>query len=50
MIKRPPIFSTPKAEIHDFLGAQALCLLNSLNPDTSLDLDEFGGDLLAWYE
>jgi ADP-ribosyl-[dinitrogen reductase] hydrolase len=30
-------------------GAQALCLLNSLSRDTSLDLDDFGRELLAWY-
>jgi ADP-ribosyl-[dinitrogen reductase] hydrolase len=31
-------------------GAQALCLLNSLSRNTSLDLDDFGAELLAWYE
>jgi ADP-ribosyl-[dinitrogen reductase] hydrolase len=29
-------------------GAQALFLLNSFSRDTSLDLDDFGGELLAW--
>jgi len=31
-------------------GAQALCLLNSLNQDASLNLADFGAQLLAWYE
>jgi ADP-ribosyl-[dinitrogen reductase] hydrolase len=31
-------------------GAQALCLLNSLSRDTSLDLDDFAGELVAWYQ
>lgn len=31
-------------------GAQALCLLDSLNRDASLNLADFAGQLLAWYE
>jgi ADP-ribosyl-[dinitrogen reductase] hydrolase len=31
-------------------GAQALCLLNSLNRDTSLQLADFGSELLACRE
>ncbi|CAN0622828.1 ADP-ribosyl-[dinitrogen reductase] hydrolase [Burkholderia multivorans] len=31
-------------------GAQALCLLDSLNQDASLDLVDFGRQLVAWYE
>ncbi|QIE22984.1 ADP-ribosylglycohydrolase [Caballeronia sp. SBC2] len=31
-------------------GAQALCLLDSLNRDSSLNLADFAGQLLAWYE
>jgi ADP-ribosyl-[dinitrogen reductase] hydrolase len=30
-------------------GAQALCLLRSLNRDTSLDLEDFASQLVAWY-
>jgi ADP-ribosyl-[dinitrogen reductase] hydrolase len=31
-------------------GAQALCLLESLNRDASLDIADFAGRLVAWYE
>ncbi|MGY6255529.1 ADP-ribosylglycohydrolase family protein [Paraburkholderia caledonica] len=31
-------------------GAQALCLFDSLNHDASLDLVDFAGQLLAWYD
>ncbi|MGF6937117.1 ADP-ribosyl-[dinitrogen reductase] hydrolase [Paraburkholderia sp. UCT70] len=31
-------------------GAQALCLLASLSRDASLDLDDFGRQLVQWYE
>jgi ADP-ribosyl-[dinitrogen reductase] hydrolase len=31
-------------------GAQSLCLLRSLSHDSSLDLADFAGQLVAWYE